>query len=463
MKTKVVSFLVLFFICLSHVYGQNDVAVVSVKWERPVMGGVPNLRLYKMHDGNLLEIASSAMSVDNMYYFACMPQPEGFYYIGVTPLPSNRFPIYLKQGDRLNMTVTTDSWHFNGNVSAENSELRKWYEFIQPIEDKAIYFLRVNSTFRDFFPLLEEKVEAFKTYPESRTGNRVFDRKFEIYKSTDLNSLIFAYMFTPRREHPTVEDFPDFFRNINVSDFVQTTQLMDYPGGLNLVDRIISVKGRAEGASSSSASRNILENLDELIANDTIKGELVLRMAVQRRTYIGLLDYKGTYGKYLITERQQKQFAEMLNTLSEIRDGGEAIDFRFPDVNGKETALSDFVGKVVYIDVWATWCGPCKQELPFFKQLEEEYRNDPNVVFLSVSVDSQRDYEKWKTFIAEENMQGVQLFAGDKARDELMTPYRISGIPRFMLVGKDGNLVAIDAPRPSSPEIRTVLRALLTN
>ena len=65
----------------------------------------------------------------------------------------------------------------------------------------------------------------------------------------------------------------------------------------------------------------------------------------------------------------------MLNTLSEIRDGGEAIDFRFPDVNGKETALSDFVGKVVYIDVWATWCGPCKQELPFFKQLEEEYRN----------------------------------------------------------------------------------------
>jgi len=93
--------------------------------------------------------------------------------------------------------------------------------------------------------------------------------------------------------------------------------------------------------------------------------------------------------------------------------------------------------------------------------LEEEYSSNPNIVFLSVSVDSQKDYEKWKKYVVSENLKGIQIFAGGKATDELMKPYNISGIPRFMIVGKNGNLVSVDAPRPSSTEIRATLKALL--
>ena len=464
MKSKAIIILILFYLSVSFVNAQDGLATVTVKWERAIRGAAAPLRLYKIVDGNLVEQASSTLNAGNMFYFICMPEPEGFYYIGFNPQPANRFTIYLKRDERVNLTVTSDSWNFTGNVSAENSELRKWYEFIQPIQQRAIYFQRFNSTFQDFFPLLAQKAEDFKTFPPSQTRNRTFNRKFEDYKKIDFASTAVAYMFAPRGVHPGAEDFPDYFRNLETTDFTQSVApLMNYPGGLSLIDRIIFVKAMAAGTPTRDPAANILQNIDALIANDTIKGELAVRFASQRQTYLGLLDYQDNYGKYLITERQKNIFTGMVSAMSEVRDGGEVVDFKFPDINGKEVALSDFKGKVVYIDVWATWCGPCKQEMPFFRRLEEEFRSNPDIVFLSVSVDAQRDFEKWKTYVAQENMQGVQLFAGERARDELMTPYRIAGIPRFMLVGKDGNLIAIDAPRPSTSEIRSVLRALLAN
>ena len=123
-------------------------------------------------------------------------------------------------------------------------------------------------------------------------------------------------------------------------------------------------------------------------------------------------------------------------------------------------ALSDFRGKVVYVDVWATWCGPCNAEIPHLIKLEEAYHNNPNIVFMSVSVDKQKDFEKWKQMLKDKGMGGVQLFSGDRS-DEIMKPYKITGIPRFMLFDKDGRVVDADAPRPSSGEIKALLDATL--
>ena len=68
------------------------------------------------------------------------------------------------------------------------------------------------------------------------------------------------------------------------------------------------------------------------------------------------MDYKQKYGKLLVTEDQQRRFREIVAKYDDNSAGHEAIDFKFQDVNGKQVALSDFKGKVVYVDVWATWC-----------------------------------------------------------------------------------------------------------
>ena len=129
-------------------------------------------------------------------------------------------------------------------------------------------------------------------------------------------------------------------------------------------------------------------------------------------------------------------------------------------MQGKEVALSDFKGKVVYIDIWATWCGPCKGEIPYMGKLEEEFKDNSNMVFMSVSIDAQKDQQKWKDMVKEKQMKGVQLFAGSRA-DDIAKPYKVKGIPRFILVGKDGNLISSEAPRPSSAEIRPLLKKAL--
>ncbi|HCC92836.1 MAG TPA: hypothetical protein DEQ26_00655, partial [Flavobacteriaceae bacterium] len=68
----------------------------------------------------------------------------------------------------------------------------------------------------------------------------------------------------------------------------------------------------------------------------------------------------------------------------------KAPDFSLADINGKRFDLSDFNGKYVYMDIWATWCGPCKVQIPFMKELEKQFHNAP-IHFVSVSLDKLED------------------------------------------------------------------------
>ncbi len=85
----------------------------------------------------------------------------------------------------------------------------------------------------------------------------------------------------------------------------------------------------------------------------------------------------------------------------------------------KEHKLSDYRGTVVYVDVWATWCGPCKAQIPALKKLEKKFHGKP-VTFMSISLDKVKDREKWETFVKKENLQGVQIMA-DKAFESDVT------------------------------------------
>jgi thiol-disulfide isomerase/thioredoxin len=141
--------------------------------------------------------------------------------------------------------------------------------------------------------------------------------------------------------------------------------------------------------------------------------------------------------------------------------GKPAPDAGFFDASGKTSSLSDYKGKVVYIDAWATWCGPCKREIPHLKTLEEEYHGK-NVQFISVSTD--KDLNAWKNFITKEQMGGLQLHQSDDPKKSISQLYIVNSIPRFILIDEQGNIVSTDAPRPSSGEqIRNLLNEVLAD
>ena len=138
-----------------------------------------------------------------------------------------------------------------------------------------------------------------------------------------------------------------------------------------------------------------------------------------------------------------------------LEKGQPAVPFTFPDINGKEISLSDFKGKYVYVDLWATWCGPCNAEIPSLKKLEEEFQGR-NIYFVSISCDKSQD--EWEKFVKERQMGGIQLhMRGD---NKYMEELGNNGIPRFLLIDREGNFIDASMSRPSDPKTLKILREL---
>jgi len=133
---------------------------------------------------------------------------------------------------------------------------------------------------------------------------------------------------------------------------------------------------------------------------------------------------------------------------------------------GGTTSLSDLKGKYVYIDVWATWCGPCKREIPSLEKVEEAYK-DKNIAFVSISVDDEKRsgtkekaHEAWTKMVTEKELGGIQLFSDNAWQSDFIQAYKINNIPRFLLIDTDGNIVSADAPRPSSDKLIELFNSL---
>lgn len=137
----------------------------------------------------------------------------------------------------------------------------------------------------------------------------------------------------------------------------------------------------------------------------------------------------------------------------------------YMDVKGGEKSLDSFKGKYVYIDVWATWCGPCIQQIPYLQTLEKEYHNK-NIEFVSISTDESRRSggsweaaeKKWRGFIKKRNMTGVQLWSGQDY--SFQQAYQINSIPRFILIDPEGKIIDANAPRPSDPGLKSLFTSL---
>lgn len=140
---------------------------------------------------------------------------------------------------------------------------------------------------------------------------------------------------------------------------------------------------------------------------------------------------------------------------SELKPGDASPSFSYQDINGKTITLENLKGKIVYIDVWATFCPPCRAELPALKQLEEKYGED--MYFVSISCD--QDKSKWEAMVKEKDLKGVQLHIGTDR--SFMQAYTITGIPRFILLDEGGKIISSDMTRPSDPQTAKTLESLL--
>jgi thiol-disulfide isomerase/thioredoxin len=157
--------------------------------------------------------------------------------------------------------------------------------------------------------------------------------------------------------------------------------------------------------------------------------------------------------KFLLDYYNQKVAAKKM-------EGIVSPSFDYENHKGGKTKLEDLRGKYVYIDVWATWCGPCLAEIPHLKKVEAKYHGK-NIEFVSISVDTEKDYEKWKKMVVSKELGGIQLFADKNWTSDFIKAFGINSIPRFILIGPDGKVIKADAARPSSASLTELLDGLV--
>ena len=130
--------------------------------------------------------------------------------------------------------------------------------------------------------------------------------------------------------------------------------------------------------------------------------------------------------------------------------------------DGSRAKLSDVIrDKVAYIDFWATWCAPCCREIPFFEKVWQQYKDDPRIVFVSISQDDNR--QAWEKKMDNDRPGWPNYIFDPASGREFLNAMSIQAIPRFVIVGADGRLISADAARPSDKNIKAVLDAALNH
>lgn len=170
----------------------------------------------------------------------------------------------------------------------------------------------------------------------------------------------------------------------------------------------------------------------------------------------GVEEFVPFYNERVKDGKRKTAFFQSYKQYSCLEKGKSAPDFSLLDIKGNRLNLSDWLGNYVYIDVWATWCGPCCRELPAFHELKEQFKDKP-IRLVSISIDA--DESAWRTRIEKDHWDGIQLRVTKE--DAFWKDYKISSVPRFILIDKEGKMIDANMSRPSEPKTIEILSSLL--
>lgn len=371
--------------------------------------------------------------------------------------------IFLTPGDSLHLSMDTaqydESLVYTGTGAVANNYLAKKYlakeqltgdyKSLYLLDEKA-YVLKNQDIKAACTVLLESLKDTDPEFVEIETKNLNYEylgmlkyyQSSHAYYAEDPDFKAQDFVTAPLKEvdFDNEADYMTFssYKSLVASEMMDYNTLMKHPETLTAV--IARIKGLK--------SQNIRNGLAKALG-----GYLSPSYQGVQEIYSGVMEISTN-------EEDKAELTEKYNRISKLFKGQPAPKFDYVNYAGGKTSMDDLGGKYVYFDIWATWCGPCIREIPYLKEVEEKY-HDANVQFVSVSIDRQDDFEKWKTFIKEKDLGGIQLYADGDWKSSIITDYAIDGIPRFILVDPNGKIVSADAPRPSNPALIELLDSLV--
>lgn len=382
---------------------------------------------------------------------------DGYYTLVVD---KNPIPLYLTKTDDTGIIFDTKNRTGFIQFTGKNAKIN---EYLGQKEKKgkkilgnltSLYkkdeddFLTEMNQYKDKLTEYAVGLNLDKSFLEKEVKNVKYQYSLYLNNYEDYH----AYL-TKNREYVLPESFPTAIKNIDFNsgeDYVNSeayrTILAEH------MEKLASEKAEGSKVEPTIVYMNTVESK---ITNDVIKNDLLYKTAVKGITYTrNLADFYNKFMKYSTDEEHKKEITELYDKLKLIATGEVSPKFvNYENYEGGKTSLDDLLGKgkYIYIDIWATWCGFCKREIPLMKKLAEDYK-DKNVEFVSISIDERRNHAKWKEMIKQREMPGVQLVADKNFESDFMKKYLVKAIPKFILIDPDGKIVSSNAPAPSDSD-----------
>lgn len=421
-------------------------------------------------DGSVLMLLSQAqrdtIELAEDGTFTLIKEGERSLY-GTLSYGRKRASVWLAPGQTLEVTADVNNWDatlaFSGDLKLPNEYLA----------EKGLVQMGWGANYMANFML---PPDAFRAKRDSLQGvftdlledykgkglDRAFSEKEEIAlmytRYGDLNNYPRAHQYyTKVDEVQLPDDWFDFTETMDLNDplLVEVDQAMYF----------LSSWINAEAPKAAQLGEDAWGTPELLAAKfDFIDERFTLPEMVEKFRFDNLdqhLDSGPPTGaeelidNYLNTtanEENKQVITEKVAGWAAIEAGQQAPGWTLPDINGDMHSLTDFAGKYVYIDFWATWCGPCLAEIPEYRKLVAEYAGR-NVQFISISVD--RDKPKWEEMVNEEQFEWLQLHDAMNMNDD----YLVRFIPTFVLIDREGKILNPRAPRPSEQKLRDLLEA----
>ena len=380
-----------------------------------------------------------------------------FYYL--VENPAVQTPLYLANGTNMELTLNQEvsKTMVSGSQTKQTQYLIERNSFINDRINGADSNLfgqkpqEFKENVKAFFAELDKKLKAYG-FDEAFVKNQ---EKWTNYKFVEYLTIFPTYHRYTSGNEAILPD--DFYAERDGIDYDNAEEFRTIDTYRDLVRSkfytIINNPNDAENIKKFISEVNALKS--DNIRADLAKGTLQL-ISPSSTVNKEIFDF---INKNVTDEKVKEAAKKAYDVATKLTSGSPSPKFsNYENFNGGTTSLDDFKGKVTYIDIWATWCLPCRGEIPALKELEKKFHGK-DVAFVSISIDQNKD--EWKEFVKSEDLKGVQLFAENAFESQFIQDYGIRQIPTFIIIDKEGKIVNADAPRPSSDEITGLLEGLL--
>jgi len=425
-----------------------------------------SVSLYKVENGEAKRM-SFRWPVKDSCVFNFILEKEAVFYLGKTGGKGSEYNyvLYLKPGDNkwINAYSSALSLDFDSckivKPNAETRLLQKWTNVLNSYcemgsnrKNREEFIEGYDNFIKDAERLKRKAVLPNKYF------NRLFNSKIDAEVIYPKAAAFFNFSRRMNSEYDSIEAHKSFYQSLAGKKFCNAGLLYS-EHGLQLLNYCLSYNLFLQTADKDKMLGTAVTEKARSLCNDTVRGAFLTQYMGSVTNYEQFARDIEPFKSSFVLPGMQQAYDHKLDELTLYAKGLPAYNFSLYDTKGNLHSLSDFKDKVVVLDMWAMWCAPCLAEKPYFLEVEEEFKNREDIVFIGVSVDGLSRRDVWKRFVEKKGWKNIELLSNFD--ESIMKFYKIQGIPRFMVFDKEGRIVSVDAPRPSTPGFKQLIEETL--